>query len=102
MGLCDALNLLWRSWCESRNSIPDSIVITEVFLLFQYFLFKREDQTIYFFLVICSFLCVLKTPRDYCFPDEQRQRSDTKYETENMCKGVHYMIRSDSTNLLVQ
>ena len=83
------------------ETLPDSLVITEVFLLFQYFLFKREDQILEFFLVICSFLCVLKTPRDYYFPGEQRQ-SDTKYETENMCKGVHYMIRRDSTSLLVQ
>mgnify|MGYP006963822934 CR=1 FL=1 len=26
------------------ETLPDSLVITEVFLLFQYFLFKREDQ----------------------------------------------------------
>ena len=43
-GPCDALNLLWQSSCKSRDTIPDSLVITEVFLLFQYFLFKREDQ----------------------------------------------------------
>ena len=55
-----------------------------------------------YFLVICSFLCVVKTPRDYCFPSEQEQRSDAKYETENMCQGLHYMIRGDSTSLLVQ
>ena len=46
MGLCDALNPLWQSSCKSRDTIPDSLVITEVFLLFQYFLFKREDQIV--------------------------------------------------------
>ena len=54
-----------------------------------------------FFLVIYSFLCVFKTPRGYCFPGEQKQRSDTKYETGNRCKRVYYMTWGDSTCLLV-
>ena len=46
MGLFDSLNLLWWSWCKSRDTIPDSPVIPEVSLLFRYLLFKREDQTL--------------------------------------------------------
>ena len=30
--------------CKSKDTIPDSLVITEIVLLFQYLLFKREDQ----------------------------------------------------------
>ena len=55
----------------------------------------------FFFLVIYSFLRVFKTPRGYCFPGEQKQRSDTKYETGNRCKRVYYMTWGDSTCLLV-
>ena len=34
---------------KSKDTIPDSLVITEVVLLFQYLLFKREDQASKFF-----------------------------------------------------
>ena len=48
MRLCDALNM-W-SWIDVKvDTIPDSLVITEIVLLFQYFLFKREDQALKFF-----------------------------------------------------
>ena len=47
-----------------------------------------------------SFLCIPKKPRENSYPKEQK--SDTKHETEHMCKGVHYTIRGDSTSLLVQ
>ena len=30
--------------CKSKDTIPDSPVRTEIVLLFQYLLFKREDQ----------------------------------------------------------
>ena len=86
--------------CKSKDTIPDSLVITEIVLLFQYFLFKREDQALKFFLMIFSFLCIPKKPRENSFPKEQK--SDTKHETEHMCKGVHHTIRGDSTSLLVQ
>ena len=43
MRLCDALNI-W-SWIDVKvDTIPDSLVRTEIVLLFQYLLFKREDQ----------------------------------------------------------
>ena len=99
MRLCDALNM-W-SWIDVIvDTIPDSLVITEIVLLFQYFLFKREDQALKFFLMIFSFLCIPKKPRENSYPKEQK--SDTKHETEHMCKGVHHTIRGDSTSLLVQ
>ena len=52
--------------------------------------------------MIFSFLFIPKKPRENCFPKEQKQKSDTKHETERMCKGVHYTIRGDSTSLPVQ
>ena len=38
--------------------------------------------------MIFSFLCIPKKPRENCFPKEQKQKSDTKHETEHMCKGA--------------
>ena len=38
--------------------------------------------------MIFSFLCIPKKPRENCFPKEQKQKSDTKHETEHICKGA--------------
>ena len=49
-------------------------MITEVSLLFNIsYLNEKTKLCQFFFLVTCSFLCVLKTPRDYCFLGEQKQ-----------------------------
>ena len=37
--------------------------------------------------MIFSFLCIPKKPRENCFPKEQKQKSDTKHETNACAKG---------------
>ena len=48
-------------------------MITEVSLLFNISYLNEKTKLCQFFLVTCSFLCVLKKPHDYCFLGEQKQ-----------------------------
>ena len=50
-----------ESRCKSRDAFPDSIVITKVFLLFRYFLFKREDRALPVFFRWYVVFCVVST-----------------------------------------